>query len=212
MPIKNIGVGQLGYTIDPLKYVPISDTWSVASFGTGYAVLSSDNSTGSAVSALVQGEFLSSGGAPLVVPTTFGGITPNNDANQYAQVTTGQYNVTTTMPNQQAPLVNYVYCDGTFVVEVLYVIDDNNIVVKDPSGITQASSGYTLTGFSANSYPIRNISVYNDSTSSCLLWLPGQPYITLNAGTVQIEPNSYGECTPVMVQCQAGTTVLTYNE
>jgi len=212
MPINNITSGAIGITNDPLKYVPISDSWTVSSFGVGYAVLTADNSTGSAISALVQGEFLNAAGNPLLTPTQFGGIAPNNDANQYAQVVSGQYNVTTTMPNQQAPLVNYVICQGSFIAEVLNVIDDNNIVVKDPSGVTQIGSGYSLQGFSANSYPIRNISIYNDASSSCLLYLPGQTYVTLNAGTVQIDPNNYGECTPVMVQCTLGTTVLTYNE
>lgn len=212
MPIIRIPNGGTVVTEDPKKYTPISDTWSVSSYGTGYAVLSADNGTGNAIAELVQGAFVSSTGGTIVTPSMFGGITPNNDANQYAQVISGQYSVTTTMPNQQAPLVNYVYCLGSFILEVLHVIDNNTIVVKDPSGISQLSSGYTITGFSANTYNLTNITIYNDASSSCLVWLPGQIYAQLGAGTTNIEQNNYGECLPVMITCNAGATILTYNE
>jgi hypothetical protein len=211
MPVITINIGDLVSTVDPMKSVPLAGTWDVASVAGEYTTLTSTGAN--AISALLQGEFTDPSGSPLVSsPYWFGGILPNNDANQYAQVIPGQYGVTTTMPNSQSPLVNYVICNGVFIVEVVRVIDDNNIVVKDPSGIVSLSGGYLLTGFSSNSYPIRNITIKVNTSGALLVWLPGQPFVQLNEGTVTFSPNSYGVCAPIMVQGVNTTSVLIYNE
>jgi len=209
MPIITITSGNTAYTVDRMKYVSVSGSWDSTAYTDGYYLLTS--SSGNAISVLLQGEFRSAG-TPVSSPYWFGGIAPNNDANQYAQVIPGEYGVTTTMPNSQSPLVNYVICDSTFIVEVVRVIDDNNIVVKDPSGVTSQSGNYTLTGFSSNSYPIRNVTVTVQPSSTANLWLPGEAYIELEAGTITLSPNNYGDCTPIMVQGTSGLVTLIYNE
>jgi hypothetical protein len=211
MPIITISIGDTASTVDPSKKVALSGIWDVASVAGEYTTLTSTGSN--AISALLQGEFVEPVlGQSLISPYWFGGILPNNDANQYAQVIQGQYGVTTTMPNSQSPLVNYVICEGVFIVEVVRVIDDNNIVVKDPSGVVSVSGGYILTGFSSNSYPIRNITTKVDNSGALLVWLPGQNFVQFNEGTVTFSPNSYGVCSPIMVQGANTTSVLIYNE
>ena len=184
MPIKTIigSSGTIVSTIDPSKYVILAGLWDPQLYTNGHTLLTSVS--GNAISVLLQGEFTKTGtGTVLSSPSWFGGIAPNNDANQYAQVIPGEYSVTTTMPNSQSPLVNYVICEGTFIVEVVRVIDDNNIVVKDPSGVTFASTEYTLTGFSAISYPIRNVTLVVQPSSTVNLWLVGQGSVELEEGT-----------------------------
>lgn len=213
MPIITINgsSGTIASTVDPAKYVILAGLWDPQLYTDGHTLLTSVS--GNAISALLQGEFTKTGtGTVLSSPSWFGGIAPNNDANQYAQVIPGEYSVTTTMPNPQSPLVNYVICEGTFIVEVVRVIDDNNIVVKDPSGVTFVNTEYTLIGFSAISYPIRNVTFVVPPTSTANLWLPGQAHIQLEAGTTTLSPNSYGDCVPIMVQGTAGPSTLIYNE
>lgn len=213
MPIVTINgsIGEIKSTIDPTKSAPLFGSWGVASYGGGYTTLTTTG--GNAIEALLQGKFTDPTLASVILsPASFGGIAPNNDANQYAQVVPGEYAVTTTMPNSQSPLVNYVICEGEFIVEVVRVIDNDNIVVKDPSGVTLLAGSYTLVGFSAISYPISNVTLTIQPSSGAQVWLPGQLYFEAEAGTITLTPNSYGVCTPIMVEATGGLCTLIYNE
>ena len=211
MPIISLSTGNYAYTVDPSKSAPLAGTWGIASSGGGYTTLTTTG--GNAIAVLLQGEFTDPTGATVISsPEWFGGITQNNDANQYAQVIQGEYAVTTTMPNSQSPLVNYVICESAFIVEVVRVIDNDNIVVKDPSGVTLLGGSYTLFGFSANSYPINNVTLNIDASSTADVYLPGQLVTSVAEGTITLTPNNYGACTPIMVKAATGTATLIYNE
>lgn len=216
MPIKVIdGLTPYAVTDDPNTIVYIPDTWSATAYINGCTLLSADNNSGEAIMRLVQGLFTSKSTAQdFIIPATFGGITPNNDANQYAQVVPGQYNVTTTMPNQQAPLVNYVYsADGYFITEIVTVIDDNTILVKDPGQAAASAGNITIIGLSTNSYPLRSGNLYVDASSTVAVITPGQQSVYVNnQGDIPLNQNNYGEVEPIMVVANLGTAVLTYNE
>ena len=216
MPIKVIdGLTPYAVTDDPNTIVYIPDTWSATAYINGCTLLTADGKSGEAIMRLVQGLFTSKSTAQdFIIPATFGGITPNNDANQYAQVVPGQYNVTTTMPNQQASLVNYVYSvDGVFISEIVTVIDDNTILIKDPGQAAASAGNITIIGLSTNSYPLRNGNLYVDERSTVAVVTPGQqPVYVNNQGDIPLNQNNYGEVEPIMVLANLGTAVLTYNE
>lgn len=216
MPIKVIDVFTThAVTDDPNTIVYIPDTWSCTGYINGCSVLTADNQVGEAVKRLVQGLFTSKSTAQdFIIPATFGGITPNNDANQYAQVVPGQYNVTTTMPNQQAPLVNYVYSvDGAFISEIVTVIDDNTILVKDPGQAAATAGNISIIGLSTNSYPLRSGNLYVDAATTVAVIVPGQqPIYVSTQGDIPLNQNNYGEVEPILVLHNLGTAILTYNE
>ena len=211
MPIININASNYAVTQDPLKVIPINDSWTVTEYGSNWVKFTADSNSGSAIVSLVQGVFFNYDESVLLQePGVFGGITPNNDANQYAEVIPGEYSVTTTMPNQQTPLVNYVYCPGMFLLKVLTVIDNNTIIceISDIAAITGA--GATLYGVSTNSYPLKSASVKFESDGWIIF--PGKPYVIAASTTIEIEPNNYGEIEPIMVYCSSKSATLIYNE
>ena len=148
MPVINVNsFTQIGVTVDPSKWVAVPDTWSQTYAGADYAILEADNKAGQALEILVQGRFVSTySGVDVIQPPFFGGLTPDNSANGYTYPIVGQYGVSTTMPNQQAPLVNCIYSEGLFLVEVIAVIDDNTIMVRDIDGVTDEIAVVDLKG------------------------------------------------------------------
>ena len=215
MPILSIPTGGTGVTIDPIIAVPILDTFTVSESGSGWAKLVADGGNGDLLKRLLQGLFVvDATGASVQNPSTFGGLTPNNTADEYTTPTYGQYVVTTTMPNSNAPAVNYIVCPGAFIAEVLQVIDDNTMIVKDTSGyIASVANLASIYGLSTNSYPLRSGQVVTTSSSTCTIFTASQAPLEIGTNqTIDFLPNNYEEIEPFMVTCRSGTITMIYNE
>jgi hypothetical protein len=211
MPIINLIAGGSAVTQDPLKVIPVNDTWTVSEYGPTWVKLSADNNDGTAILSLAQGVFLNYNESVLLQePGMFGGIAKNNDANQYAQVIQGEYAATTTMPNQQTPLANYVYCPGEFILKVLTVIDNNNIICEISDIAVISGVNTTLLGISTNSYPLKSGSARFESDGE--IGFPGKPRLSVSSTTIEIEPNNYGEIEPFFIKANSKTATLIYNE
>jgi hypothetical protein len=214
MPVLSVPTGGIGVTIDPILGVPIADTFSVTEYGTGWAKLVADGSNGDLLKRLLQGNIVvDSTGVAVQDPSAFGGLTPDNTANGYTTPTYGQYAVSTNMPNSNAPLVNYIVCSGVFIAEVLQVIDDNTMIVKDSGVVAAFGISSTIFGLSTNSYPLTSAQIITTATSDGFLFLPGQAAITITTNqTITFSPNNYGAIEPFMFQGTNGNTTMIYNE
>jgi hypothetical protein len=215
MPVINVNnFNSIGVTVDPSKWVAIPDTWTQTYAGADYAILKADGKIGQAINFLLQGQFISTyTGSDICQPYTFGGLTPDNSANGYTYPIGGQYGVSTTMPNQQSPLVNYIYSEGQFLVEIIAIIDDNTIMVRDIDGVTDGIANAGLKGLSTNSYPLRNATLDVTVGASCFVFTPGKlPQFVPTQGMMTFDQNNYGEITPVMVASGFGDCILIYNE
>lgn len=215
MPVLSIPTGGVGVSKDPIISTPITDTFTVTESGSGWAKLVADAGSGDLLKLLLQGLFIvDATGYAVQDPSTFGGLTPDNTANGYTTPTYGQYAVSTTMPNSNAPAVNYIVCPGLFIAEVLQVIDDNTMIVKDPSGyIASVATSASIYGLSTNSYPLTSSQIVTTATSDGFLFLPGQAPLTIgNSQTIDFSPNNYGAIEPFMFQGTSGNTTVIYNE
>ena len=214
MPVLSVPTGGIGVTIDPILSVPISDTFTVTEFGTGWAKLVADGGNGDLLRRLLQGLIVvDSTGIAVQDPSRFGGLTPDNTANGYTTPTYGQYAVSTNMPNSNAPLVNYIVCPEVFIAEVLQVIDDNTMIVKDSGVVATFGIRASIYGLSTNSYPLSSGQIITTATSDGLLFLPGQaPLVIAINQTITFSPNNYGAIEPFMFQGTHGNTTMIYNE
>ena len=214
MPVLSVPSGGIGVTIDPILAVLISDTFTVTEFGTGWAKLVADGGNGDLLKRLLQGLIVvGSTGIAVQDPASFGGLTPDNTANGYTTPTYGQYAVSTNMPNSNAPLVNYIVCNGVFIAEVLQVIDDNTMIVKDNGVVATFGISAIIYGLSTNSYPLSSGQIITTATSDGLLFLPGQAPLAIAINqTITFSPNNYGAIEPFMFQGTSGNTTLIYNE
>lgn len=72
-------------------------------------------------------------------PATFGGISSDGDT-----VVAGQYGVTTWMPNQNAPIIDVVYCEGVGIWKIRQIVDSSTIIVEDPAQLATSLSGASI--------------------------------------------------------------------
>ena len=102
------------------KVAQVSDSWTFLSYQpNGTSVITSAD--GVALVELLQGGLL------FENPDNFGGL--DADGNPITAV----YGITTTMPNQQSPVVDVVY-SGNFIFKVQRVVSNTTIVLYDSYG------------------------------------------------------------------------------
>lgn len=189
----------VGPVYDTDYYFDIPGSWLFVENVGGRSKI--NNSKGGALASVLQGIVRAGVSDDLLQnPPYFGGLTPDNTANGYTYPIDGDYSITTTMPNSNAPVCTHVWNqDLQFMWRVLRVEDDNNIWLDDPwNYAASAINGRSITGTSVNLSGMTKVVITGDAEIG--ITLASQAPVSIpTACTITLNANNEGVVEPFMI-------------
>lgn len=206
--------GAVGPVYDTDHFFDIGGSWVFVENLGGRSKIYNDN--GAALAGILQGVIKEPVNNNLQQnPPDFGGLTPDNTANGYNFIISGEYSITTTMPNSNAPVCTHVWNqDLQFMWRVLRVEDDDNIWLDDPWNYAASAFGggaRSITGTSVNLSGMTNVVITSDGELG--ITLASQAPVNIPIGcTITLNANNEGVVEPFMIFSNGNNITVTITQ
>jgi len=138
-----------------------------------------------------------------------GNLTATTNSWDGPTITAGAYGQDMRVPNLSAPAVTHIGSpDAQLIFKVLYILNENTVVVEDPYNIGIFLSFATVQLFNKNFDAIKKVQIYSGVSSSITIFASGQQGLTLGGTTVEFIAPEGETLDPFGIYCTSISTII----